>query len=251
HAMVTVADVMADNGVVHVIDAVLLPPTTTVVDIIVNSEDHNTLEAAVIAAELADDLAGEGPFTVFAPTDDAFAALPEGTVEALLEDPTGDLAQILLYHVVAGKAMSTDLSDGQMIETLQGANIKVTKMKGEIHINDAKVIIADILTDNGVVHVIDAVLSIPDPTSIGANLKLSQQISVSPNPATSYVNISVNNNNVELVDLSLIDASGVVLFNDAFYGDNYTLELSSFNKGLYFIIFKKNGEKSVKKIIKR
>ena len=76
----------------------------TVVDVIVNSEDHNTLEAAVIAAELADDLSGEGPFTVFAPTDAAFDALPEGTVASLLEDPTGELAQILLYHVVAGRS---------------------------------------------------------------------------------------------------------------------------------------------------
>ena len=93
-AMVTVADLEADNGVVHVIDAVMIP-TSTVVDIIVGSPVHNTLEAAVIAAGLADDLSGEGPFTVFAPTDDAFAALPEGTLETLLEDPTGALAQIL------------------------------------------------------------------------------------------------------------------------------------------------------------
>ena len=80
---------------------------TTVVDVVVNSDAHNTLEAAVIAAELADDLSGEGPFTVFAPTDAAFKALPEGTVEALLEDPTGDLASILLYHVVGSKAYSS------------------------------------------------------------------------------------------------------------------------------------------------
>ena len=87
----------------------------TVVDIIVNSPDHNTLETAVIAADLAGTLSGDGPFTVFAPTDDAFAALPTGTVEALLEDPSGQLTDILLYHAVAGTALSTDLSDGQMI----------------------------------------------------------------------------------------------------------------------------------------
>ena len=90
----------------------------TVVDIIVGSPDHNTLETAVIAAGLADDLGGEGPFTVFAPTDAAFDALPEGTVASLLQDPEGELAQILLYHVVGVKAMSGDLSDGQMITTL-------------------------------------------------------------------------------------------------------------------------------------
>ena len=80
-AKVTVADLEADNGVVHVIDAVLMPTANTVVDIVVNSPAHDTLEAAVIAAGLADDLSGEGPFTVFAPTDDAFKALPEGTLE--------------------------------------------------------------------------------------------------------------------------------------------------------------------------
>ena len=92
----------------------------TVVDIVVGSPDHNTLEAAVIAAELADDLSGAGPFTVFAPTDAAFAALPAGTVDALLDDPTGALANILLYHVLGLQALSTDLSDGMMVTTLQG-----------------------------------------------------------------------------------------------------------------------------------
>ncbi|MFM9983664.1 MAG: fasciclin domain-containing protein, partial [Flavobacteriales bacterium] len=137
NAQVTVADLVATNGVVHVIDAVLLPvfPPNTVVDIIVNSPVHSTLEAAVIAAELADDLSGVGPFTVFAPTDDAFAALPAGTVETLLEDPTGDLAQILLYHVVGANALSTSLSDGQVIMTLQGQDVTVTIDNGNVFIN--------------------------------------------------------------------------------------------------------------------
>ncbi len=147
----------ADNGVVHVIDAVILPKST-VVDIIVGSPDHTTLEAAVIAAELADDLSGEGPFTVFAPTDAAFDALPEGTVASLLEDPTGALAQILLYHVVGAKALSTDLSDGQMITTLNGDSVTVKLMDGNVYIDDAMVTVTDLEADNGVVHVIDAVI---------------------------------------------------------------------------------------------
>ena len=116
------------------------------------------MEAAVIAAGLVETLQGEGPFTVFAPTDAAFAALPEGTVESLLEDPSGALTDILLYHVVAGKAMSTDLSDGQMIETVFGKDIKVTITADGVYINDAMVSVADIEAENGVVHVIDAVL---------------------------------------------------------------------------------------------
>ena len=135
----------------------------SVVDVIVNSPDHNTLEVAVIAAELADDLSGPGPFTVFAPTDAAFAALPAGVVDALLVDPTGNLAQILLYHVVSGTALSTSLTDGQTITTLQGEDITVTIGMNGVMINNATVVAADILADNGVVHVIDAVLLPPAP----------------------------------------------------------------------------------------
>jgi len=165
NAMVTIEDIEADNGVVHVIDAVLLPPTTTVYDIISDSDAHNTLEAAIGAAGLDEALMGEGPFTVFAPTNDAFEALPEGTVESLLEDPEGALTQILLYHVVGSKAMSTDLSDGQMIATLQGKEVEVKIMDGKVYINNAMVTIEDIEADNGVVHVIDAVLLPPTDVS--------------------------------------------------------------------------------------
>nr|MBX2876133.1 fasciclin domain-containing protein [Saprospiraceae bacterium] len=130
----------------------------TVVDIIVNSTAHDTLEAAVIAAQLDDDLAAAGPFTVFAPTDDAFAALPAGTIDALLQNPTGDLANILLHHVVSGSVASGDLSDNQVVETLFGKNVIVTINADGVFINNAKVTMADIPADNGVVHVIDAVL---------------------------------------------------------------------------------------------
>ena len=160
NAMVTVANITADNGVVHVIDAVLIPAeeSNTVVDIIVNSENHTTLEAAVIAAELDDDLSTDGPFTVFAPTDDAFNALPAGTVEALLIDPTGDLANILLHHVYSGSALSTDLIDGMMIPTLFGTELTVSISDDGVMIDNAMVTVANITADNGVVHVIDAVL---------------------------------------------------------------------------------------------
>jgi len=132
---------------------------STVVDIVVNSKDHTTLEAAVIAAQLADDLSSEGPFTIFAPTDAAFSALPEGTVASLLEDPTGALSDILLYHVVGAKALSSDLSNGQVIETLNGDNIEVKFKDGKVYIDDAMVTVADIKADNGVVHVINAVIT--------------------------------------------------------------------------------------------
>ena len=160
NAVVVAANIQASNGVVHVIDAILMPelPTNTVFDIIANSEVHNTLEAAIVAAGLDETLASDGPFTVFAPTDDAFSLIPENVIETLLADPTGDLTQILLNHVVSGATMSTDLSDGMMITTLQGGEVMVSITDGVVMIGNATVIIADITADNGVVHVIDAVL---------------------------------------------------------------------------------------------
>ncbi|MBP6235888.1 MAG: fasciclin domain-containing protein [Saprospiraceae bacterium] len=161
-ALVTVADIQTDNGVVHVIDAVLLPPNT-VVDVIIGSADHNTLEAAVGAAGLANTLNGAGPFTVFAPTDAAFAALPSGTVETLLQDPQGLLTNILLNHVAGANVLSSGLTNGQSIVTLNsGKTVKVTINNDGVFIDDAKVTVADIQTDNGVVHVIDAVLLPPN-----------------------------------------------------------------------------------------
>jgi uncharacterized surface protein with fasciclin (FAS1) repeats len=157
NALVTTADIMTNNGIVHVIDAVLVPGST-VYEVVVTSPDHATLEVAINAAELQGTLSGPGPFTLFAPTDAAFDALPDGVVDDLLLDPTGELTQILLYHVVSGKALSTDLSDGQMITTLNGDSVMVTISGTDVFIDTAQVTVVDIETDNGVVHVIDAVL---------------------------------------------------------------------------------------------
>ena len=130
-----------------------------IVDTAVSAGSFTTLVAAVQAAGLVDTLKGEGPFTVFAPTDEAFAALPEGTVQALLADPEA-LAAILTYHVVAGKVMSTDLSDGMMAATVNGADITIGTMGG-VSVNGANVLTADIEASNGVIHVIDAVILPP------------------------------------------------------------------------------------------
>ena len=174
NAMVTVANIEADNGVVHVIDAVLIPAeeeTNTVVDVIVGSPDHTTLAAAVVAAGLVETLSGDGPFTVFAPTDAAFALLPEGTVEDLLADPTGALTSILTHHVYGGTALSTDLSDGMMVTTLAGTSLTVSITDEGVFIDNAMVTVANIETDNGVVHVIDAVL-------LPANLSIDEFLNV-------------------------------------------------------------------------
>lgn len=133
--------------------------SNTVVDIAVGSPDHTTLVAAVQAAELAGTLSGDGPFTVFAPTNAAFAALPEGTVEDLLKPENKDaLTGVLTFHVVSGNVMSGDLSDGQVVTTLNGQTLTVSIADGKVSINGANVVAADLAGSNGVVHVIDAVL---------------------------------------------------------------------------------------------
>lgn len=164
-AMITVTDIEADNGVVHVIDAVITQPTS-IVDIVINSPRHQTLEAAVVAAELAGALSAPGTFTLFAPTDDAFAALGQATIDALLLDPTGQLAEILKYHVVGATALSSSLSDGQTITTLEGSDITVTINANGVFINDAKVVFADYEAPNGVVHILDAVIIPPTTVSV-------------------------------------------------------------------------------------
>ncbi len=129
-----------------------------IVDTAVEAGSFTTLVAAVQAAGLVDTLKGEGPFTVFAPTDEAFAALPEGTVETLLMPENKDqLVAILTYHVVAGKVMSTDLSNNMMAGTVQGTDVTIMT-EGGVMVNDANVVTADIETSNGVIHVIDKVI---------------------------------------------------------------------------------------------
>lgn len=133
-----------------------------IVDLAVGNENLKTLVAAVKAGGLVDVLKSDGPFTVFAPTDDAFAALPKGTLESLLKPENKDkLISILKYHVVAGKIMSTDLSNGQRAATVQGEKIEVAINNAGVRIEGAKVIAADVKAKNGVVHVIDEVILPP------------------------------------------------------------------------------------------
>jgi uncharacterized surface protein with fasciclin (FAS1) repeats len=249
-AMVTVADIEADNGVVHVINAVLIP-TTTVFDIISASAAHNTLEAAIIAAELDDDLSGEGPFTVFAPTDAAFDNLPDGALDDLLQDPTGALAQILLYHVVGAKALSTDLSDGQTITTLEGSDVTVTITDGNVYINEAMVALADLEADNGVVHVIDAVLS---PSTNVRELAIDQVgVTIYPNPASESIYASYTLLKDSQVTLEMYDMLGqrVRIQQEGFsYEGNYTVEfpVNDLEAGMYLLIINTGDSQIANKV---
>lgn len=134
-----------------------------IVGLAVGNENLSTLVAAVKAAGLVETLQGSGPFTVFAPTNEAFAALPTGTLESLLKpENKAKLVSILTYHVIGAKVMSSDLSNGQKAKTVEGEDVKVSIGSEGVMINDAKVVAADVSASNGVVHVIDKVILPPN-----------------------------------------------------------------------------------------
>ena len=131
-------------------------PAADIVDTAVATGQFETLATALQAADLVDTLKGEGPFTVFAPTDEAFAALPEGTLESLLEDIPA-LTDILLYHVVSGEVLAADVVNLQTAKTVQGQSITIDSSSG-VKVDNANVIQTDIIASNGVIHVIDSVI---------------------------------------------------------------------------------------------
>ncbi|MCB9531899.1 MAG: fasciclin domain-containing protein [Myxococcales bacterium] len=158
-AKIVQTDIAASNGVIHVIDAVLTPPELgTIPEVATDAGVFSTLLSALTAAELADDLMGEGPFTVFAPTDDAFAALGEGTLESLT---TEQLTDILLYHVAAGNFPASAVTDGLELTMLNGDTATLNVVDGVVTIAGATVTMPDVAASNGVIHVIDAVILPP------------------------------------------------------------------------------------------
>lgn len=132
-----------------------------IVDTAVAAGNFTTLVSAVKAAGLVDTLKGAGPFTVFAPTDEAFAKLPAGTLDALLKDPA-KLKEILLYHVVSGKVMAADVVKMKNAQTAEGSSVTIHAMGGKVMVDKAEIVKTDIACDNGVIHVLDAVL-MPKP----------------------------------------------------------------------------------------
>ena len=180
-SQVTSTDIEASNVVVHVIDKVLVPSmqeaasnetleeSKSIAEIAV-AGGFNTLVAALSAADLVETLSGDGAFTVFAPTDDAFAALPEGMLEGLLAD-TESLTQILLYHVVGDVVMADTVVTLDEAETLEGSKVEIEVVDGKVFVNDSQVTSTDIEASNGVIHVIDKVL-VPGMDETGNNKKL-------------------------------------------------------------------------------
>ena len=158
-AKVVKPDVHASNGVIHVIDTVMLPSTDNIVTTAKSAKAFNTLLTAATEAGLADTLANGGPFTVFAPTDEAFAKLPAGTLANLLKPENREqLRTILKYHVVSGRVYSPDALTAGSAKTLANQDVRIAKRGDEVKINDARIIQTDIDASNGVIHVIDAVI---------------------------------------------------------------------------------------------
>jgi transforming growth factor-beta-induced protein len=158
-AKVLKTDIACSNGVIHVIDSVILPSDSDIVDTAVAAGSFKTLAAALTAAGLVDTLKGKGPFTVFAPTDEAFSKLPAGTVESLLKPENREkLIAILTYHVVSGKVLAKDVVKLKSAKTVNGKEVTVTVGDAGVMVDGAKVVATDIETSNGVIHVIDSVI---------------------------------------------------------------------------------------------
>ncbi len=150
-------DMMNGEGVE--VSGAMMVPSKNIVENAIGSSDHTTLVAAVTQAGLAETLTGTGPFTVFAPTNAAFGAVPKATLDNLMKPAMkADLTKILTYHVVPGALKAADLSDGQELTTVQGQKLKVSVKGGKVMIDGATVTIADVVSSNGVTHVIDGVL---------------------------------------------------------------------------------------------
>lgn len=159
-ANIVATDVACSNGVIHVIDTVILPVDGTIVDVAAKNGSFNTLVAAVKAAGLVETLSGKGPFTVLAPTDAAFAKLPAGTLEMLLKpENKKQLVDILTYHVVPGVAAYSDqVVKMSQVPTVLGTPITVTVTDGKVRLNDSNVVATDVEASNGVIHVVDTVI---------------------------------------------------------------------------------------------
>jgi len=183
-AKVVTTDIECDNGVIHVIDSVILPAEKKpdIVDTAVAAGSFKTLAAALGAAGLVETMKSAGPFTVFAPTDDAFAKLPKGTVETLLEpENKAKLAAILTYHVVSGKVMASTVvtMDGKKVGTVNGAEATIKVGKDGVMVDKAKVVTTDIECSNGVIHVIDSVI-LPPPTAMEKALAMKAAKAAKP-----------------------------------------------------------------------
>lgn len=239
-AQVTAVDITADNGVVHVLDAVVLP-LETVADVAIDN-GFSTLVTAAVTAELLPALSDPfSEYTVFAPTNQAFTNL----ATALNTDLNGilalpNLADILLYHVVGGTVLSTQLTAGP-VATLEGSDV-IVSLSGGVKINDANVTIADVGADNGVVHVLDKVIL---ESYLGINQANKANFELYPNPSNGSVSI----NGIDNAEVIVSDFSGKTFLNQN-VNSNTSLDLNGLSNGTYLVTIVQNGNRSVQTLVK-
>lgn len=235
-AQVTGANIFADNGVVHVLDAVVLP-NETVADIAIDSPDHTTLVAAVVEARLLPALTDPfDEFTVFAPDNDAFDALATDLstdLAGILALP--NLSDILLYHVASGELLSGDLTNGSL--TMLNSGSVVIDLSSGVMVNSSTVTAPNLTSDNGVVHVIDQVLieNTSDIESIAADL-----IEIFPNPSSDFITINGAEGNFN--SLAIIDGQGRKVLETSLDSDSTTIDVQHLNDGFYTITFEGSNE---------
>ncbi|WP_116126709.1 fasciclin domain-containing protein [Lewinella sp. IMCC34183] len=233
-ALVTMTDLEATNGTVHVIDAVLMPPAGDIGMVIMETDTLSMLSDAITAAGIGPVLSMAGPYTVFAPNDGALMALPEDQLNALLANPSGDLATILQYHVVPGAIYSGDLMDGMTVTTVQGEDLMVTVSNDSVFVNDYYVSMPDMMADNGVVHVIDGVLIPPSLTST-REPAFASEVSIAPNPATSLVTVNLPYSILNNTTLTLRDFNGRTVLTRRASSDREPLQLGRLPAGAYLL----------------
>jgi transforming growth factor-beta-induced protein len=241
-AKVTLADVGADNGTVHAIDGVILP-YETVVDVAIDN-GFTSLTAAVVKAELLPALTDPlGTYTVFAPTDAAFDNLAAnlGTdLAGVLALP--NLADVLLYHVLGSVNVAASLSNGN-VPTLEGSDVIIT-VAGGVMVNDANVTLADVTSDNGVVHVIDKVL-LPGTADITEEQLLN--VKVYPNPSSDYIKVSFDGSTAS--GFSIINTYGQVVFQKESISNNDAIDVSGLASGNYTVTFTVNSKSITKRLV--
>lgn len=242
-AQVSAVDISSDNGIVHVLDAVVLP-VETAVDIAIDNE-FTSLTAALISAELLPALINPlVKYTVFAPTNQAFDDLATalGTdLDGVLASP--DLANILLYHVVSGEILSTSLTDGMMIPTLLGESLTVSVSSSGVMINSSNVSTTDIFSNNGIVHVIDGVLT---PTTTSVKELQKEVYNIYPNPAVDFINIEAQGDS-SIEEAIIYDMNGRTIFQTAITNNNM-IDLSAIEKGSYILSLKSKNQVSMQKL---
>ena len=221
---------------------------TSVVLRIASTDTLSTLALAVDTTGVDAALEGDGPFTVFAPSNDAFAAIPAATLDSLLGDPGDTLTAILQYHVVAGTLMAADLMKDTTLMTLQGGMLTVTVMNDTVMINDAHVIIADLMASNGVVHVIDMVL-MPEATTSNKEPEFARGVAFGPNPASSALNVTLPPSIAGRATLTLRDFNGRTVLTRRSAGEREPLDVGNLAAGPYLLEIRADAGVILRKVM--